>query len=33
MIMPYTVGYSVGLESGTSEPSAVMTLRYYYSLE
>jgi hypothetical protein len=33
MIMPYAVGSSVGLQSGTRGPSAVMALRYDYSLE
>jgi len=33
MIMPYAVGYSVGLQSATRVPSAVMALRYGYSLE
>ena len=33
MIMPYAVDYSVGLQSGTREPSAVISLRYGYSLE
>lgn len=33
MIMPYAVGYSVGLQSGTREPSAALSLRYGCSLE
>jgi len=31
--MPYAVGYSVGLQSGTRQPSVVMALRHGYSLE